>query len=106
MSRGQRIEYEIIDCVLNHANHNEGHYTAVIVFMARLQQLFPDIETREFRDTCKGLVRQAAVELAFLGVGGYRHYRGADDDAEFFDAETFRLAPTSSTTPISTGYRL
>ena len=96
MSRGQRIEYEILDCALNQANHSEGHYTAVTLFMARLQQLFPDIGTREFRDACKKLARHEAIELAFPGAGGYRHYRGADDDAEFFEATTLRIAPASS----------
>ncbi len=97
MSREQRIEYEILDCALNQASHSDGHHTAVILFMARLQQLFPDIETREFRGACKGLVRQAAVELAFPSVIGYRHYRSAADDADFSDAKTLRFATTPST---------
>jgi|HubBroStandDraft_4_1064222.scaffolds.fasta_scaffold908260_1 hypothetical protein len=96
MSREQRIEYEILDCALNQANHSGGHHTAVILFMARLQQLFPGIEAREFRGACKELVRQDAVELAFPSVIGYRHYRGASDDTDFSDAKTLRLATTPS----------
>jgi hypothetical protein len=96
MTRVQRIEYEILDCALNRPNFSGGHYTTVTLFMGRLQDIFPDIETREFSVACARLAGKEAIGLAFPDVGGYRDYRSADDDAELFDAETLRLAATPS----------
>jgi hypothetical protein len=96
MSRVQRIEYEILDCALNRATPSEGFITTVILFMRRLEILFPDIETIEFTQACQGLTRLSAIAVSFPTIAaGYIHYQGADDDAELFDAKTLRLAPTS-----------
>jgi len=99
MSRRQRIEFEILDCALNRVpegHHSEGYSTAVIVFLKRLRLLFPDVETREFKEACKGLALQNAIQISFPSTGGYRTYRGGvNDDVEFFDAKVVRLKSAS-----------
>ena len=84
MSRVQRIEYEILDCALNRATHSEGSSTTADMFPARLENLFPNIETREFQQVCQTLTRQKAIEVSFPSVRSYRHSQGADDAAALF----------------------
>jgi hypothetical protein len=95
MSRAESIEYEILDCALNRATQREGYATTVNLFLTRLEQLFPNIEEPEFRQACKRLTRQKAIEVSFPSVGGYRNYTGDDDDVEYSNAKTVRLQPAS-----------
>jgi hypothetical protein len=95
MSRVQRIEYEILDCALNRATHNEGYSTTANMFLARLKELFPTIATREIQQACETLTRQSAIAISFPNIGGYRHYQGADDAAALVDAKTLRFSAAS-----------
>lgn len=74
MTRAQRIDYEILDCVLNDAVHSLGYISTLAEFMARLAQYFPDILPVEFMASCKRLTRADALEFRLL--------RGLDDVEE------------------------
>lgn len=91
MTRLQRIEFEILDCALNRPNNSDGYTTTVNMFVTRLQHLFPNVDKQEFREACKGLVRQKAIEVNLPRIS----YRGADDDAEFLAAKMMLLKPAS-----------
>jgi hypothetical protein len=94
MDRCQRIEYEILDCALNKARHSEGYATTLPAFVARLQQLFPDLQTAEFVSITKWLFRQKLLGLRKSAGVFFRDYRGEHDDHEFFYAGDFYLRPT------------
>ena len=87
MSREQRIEYEILDCILNHRGA-EGVSTTVPGFMMRLVELFPGIQVGEFASACRHLLALDALDLCTFDTadGSRRDYRDARDDAEFFYA--------------------
>lgn len=95
MSRAQRIEYEILDCAINQAAHSAGFTTSVVLFLRRLEKLFPDIKAWDLMQACRELTRLEAIEVSFPSIGGYRHYRGPSDDAALCDAETLRFNPAS-----------
>jgi hypothetical protein len=95
MTRVQRIEYEILNCVLNEAKHIGGYPTTVAMFLARLGRLFPDVGPQEFREACKCLVLQKAIEVNLPHIS----YKGADDDAEFLAAKMMLLKPTRFSRP-------
>ena len=54
MSRAERIEYEILACVLK-ADPGSGLATDVATFTARLQLIFPDLGPNEFVNACRRL---------------------------------------------------
>jgi hypothetical protein len=80
--RRQRIEYEILDCVLHNARHSEGYATTLPAFLERLQQLFPDLQTAEFVSITKWLFRQKLLGLRKSAGVFFRAYRGEHDDHE------------------------
>jgi hypothetical protein len=102
MTRAERIEYEILDCALNRARGPAGWPTSLEQFLTQLRDLFPDAESQELIETCKGLAMQQALILRKQEPGRrpiYHDYRGYLDDESFF-GEThselrFQEAPMS-----------
>jgi len=88
MSREERIEYEILDCILNHRG-DEGVSTTVPGFMMRLVALFPGIQVGEFASACRRLLALDALDLSVFDKadGVRRDYRDGRDDVEFFYAD-------------------
>ena len=91
MDRSQRMNVEILDCALYRATRREGYTTNVAEFVGRLRKLFPDIEAFEFRQACKRLVAERALDLRLLNSGVQRSYEGPEDDVFFDDRALLRL---------------
>jgi hypothetical protein len=90
MTRKQRIDYEILDCVLNRSRGSHGYSTTVPAFLMRLRLLFPDSVAREFTDACKRLSEQAVLHLQKYdrNIEGFHDYQDARDDVTFLDANS------------------
>jgi hypothetical protein len=82
MTRDQRIDYEILVCILNAAGA-DGLVTTAPRFMVRLRELFPDIQAAEFTDACKRLFAMRALQLHKLDKGR----AVIDDDKDASDVE-------------------
>ena len=95
MSRAERIEYEILDSALNQAAHSAGFTTSVVLFVRRLEKLFPDVTPHDLMHALRELTRLNAIDVSFPAIGGYRRYCGPSDDAALSDAETLRFNPAS-----------
>src|SRR5579859_6665759 len=63
MTREQRIEYEILDCVLHRSTHSLGYSSTTTIFTERLRKYFPDIDIREFPEACRRLVLRNALDV-------------------------------------------
>ena len=64
MTRAQRIEYKILDCAIHGSTGVEGYTVTPAQFLARLRELFPDIEAHEFTEACRRLVDRDALRSA------------------------------------------
>lgn len=97
MSREERIEYEILDCVLNRAIDSRGWPTSVRLFVSELRQLFPDAKSQEVVEASKRLAMTGALVLSKKeplsgsaqrprgGLNALLHnYEGEHEDGAFF----------------------
>jgi hypothetical protein len=89
MNRQQRIDYEILDHVLN-AGQADGYATNIRTFLLRLRELFPFIQAEEFVDACTRLHKDGQLELLQRDGLVYRPYLGVEEDPTFF-IQTFYL---------------
>src|SRR3954468_17393582 len=93
MDRRERLHYEILDCALNRAIDARGYPTTVRQFVARLRNLFPDLQETEFTGACHWLTRQEALHLQLMTNGNWRDYRG-EEDYEALSNQEFWLKGT------------
>ena len=88
MNRRQRIDYEILDHVLN-AGHANGYPTDLHAFTLRLRERFPLIQTAEFIDACKRLHKEDQMEQRRREDLVYRPYLTGEDDHAFFSCTVY-----------------
>lgn len=91
MTRAQRIDYEILDCVLK-ANFSGGLITDAAEFSTRLRLLFSDINPAEFIAACLRLRSSQSLALQKFTRGSA--CQGSPDDPGFF-VGTIMLAHTA-----------
>lgn len=98
--RSYRIEHELVSIAVD-TTEPEGFPFFMGDLLARLRQIFPDIDAHETVDACKRL--WATKVLALRKYNGatmsFRDYQGEYEDNAFFYGGTFHVKRTAFSRP-------